>query len=343
MLYKPKSSRYWWVSFSVRGQRVRKSTGTDNREQAEELHDRLKVDLWRETKLGEARAPYWQEAVVSWSKEKAGKATLHDDLAHISFLNPFLKGKKLDQIDEKLVREIKAKRMEGCSNATVNRTLAVLRGILKTNGFDRIKWGRKAGIMLPEVSRIRWIDREEADRLVNALPHPINEMARFSLATGLRASNVFQLEWSQVDLERRVAWIHPDQAKSRKAISVPLSPDAILVLRRMTGEHDTYVFPYKGKLLKQVAKSIWKRALKKAEIDNFRWHDLRHTWASWHIQNGTPLGVLQALGGWADIKMVMRYAHLANSHLAQYADALSRPRLAGICHSDKKSGAGEGT
>ena len=62
-------------------------------------------------------------------------------------------------------------------------------------------------------------------------------------------------------------------------------------------------------------------------IENFRWHDLRHTWASWHVQQGTPLHVLQELGGWSDYEMVRRYAHLSVEHLAEYADNLSEIRL----------------
>jgi integrase len=59
----------------------------------------------------------------------------------------------------------------------------------------------------------------------------------------------------------------------------------------------------------------------------FRWHDLRHTWASWHVQAGTPIHVLQELGGWSDIRMVQKYAHLAPEHLAEYADLLSSPKV----------------
>jgi integrase len=55
----------------------------------------------------------------------------------------------------------------------------------------------------------------------------------------------------------------------------------------------------------------------------FRWHDLRHTWASWHVQNGTPLHILQKPGGWSEIRMVQRYAHLAPEHLAGYAGNIS--------------------
>lgn len=67
----------------------------------------------------------------------------------------------------------------------------------------------------------------------------------------------------------------------------------------------------------------WRKALKRAEISDFRGHDLRHTWASWHIQRGTPLHVLQELGGWSDASMVRKYAHLSASHLAAFADNLA--------------------
>jgi excisionase family DNA binding protein len=82
--------------------------------------------------------------------------------------------------------------------------------------------------MLPEPRRrIRWITREEADRLLAELPEHLRAMARFSLETGVRNSNVTGLQWSQVDLRRRCAWVHPDQAKGRKAIAVPRSTAAI--------------------------------------------------------------------------------------------------------------------
>ena len=87
------------------------------------------------------------------------------------------------------------------------------------------------------------------------------------------------------------------------------------------------VFTYQGKPVGSCNTKAWRAALKRAGIENFRWHDLRHTWASWHIQQGTPVHVLQELGGWSDIRMVQQYAHLAPEHLAQYAERLSAPRV----------------
>ena len=148
-------------------------------------------------------------------------------------------------------------------------------------------------------------------------------MATFSLASGLRAANVTGLCWSAVDLDRRLAWVHPDEAKARKAIPVPLNGEAISILQKQIGKHREVVFTFKGKRVEQVSTAAWYKALGRAGIDNFRWHDLRHTWASWHIQGGTPLNVLQELGGWASYSMVQRYAHLAADHLAPWAEQLA--------------------
>ena len=71
----------------------------------------------------------------------------------------------------------------------------------------------------------------------------------------------------------------------------------------------------------------WRQVLKRVGISDFRWHDLRHTWASWHVQAGTPLHVLQELGSWECVEMVRKYAHLASDHLVQYVDRMSGLRL----------------
>ena len=145
-----------------------------------------------------------------------------------------------------------------------------------------------------------------------------------SLLAGGVHTLVFRNDRSQVSLQRHCAWIHADQAKSKKAIPVPLNHDAVCVLREQIGKHDIRVFTYNGKPVTRANNHAWRKALRRANIENFRWHDLRHTWASWHVQQGTPLHVLQELGGWSDYEMVRRYAHLSIEHLAGYANKLSR-------------------
>jgi len=177
--------------------------------------------------------------------------------------------------------------------------------------------------MLKEPTRrIRFLTREEARRLLAELPEHMANMAAFTLATGLRRANVTGLQWTQVDLVRRLAWIHPDQAKARKAIAVPLNAEAVVLIRKQVGKHPTHVFCFNGKPVVQVSTKTWYRAMERAGITDFRWQDLRHTWASWHVQQGTPLHALQELGGWESAEMVRRYAHLTAEHLAPYADRL---------------------
>lgn len=76
----------------------------------------------------------------------------------------------------------------------------------------------------------------------------------------------------------------------------------------------------------------WKRALTRAGIENFRFHDLRHTWASWHVMNGTSLQELMELGGWKSYEMVLRYAHLAPEHLSHAAARIEQPLAVVVDH-----------
>jgi len=221
-------------------------------------------------------------------------------------------------------RITEAKLAEGVRNATVNRVLEVLRAILRkcVNEWEWLDRTPKIRMLKEPTRRIRFLSGEEAQRLLGALPPHLADMAAFTLATGLRRANITGLLWSQVDVVRRLAWIHPDQAKARRAIAVPLNAQALSLVTKQVGKHPTHVFSFRGKPLYQVSTKAWYQALERAGIHDFRWHDLRHTWASWHVQMGTPLFALQELGGWESTEMVRRYAHLSAAHLAPYADRL---------------------
>jgi len=94
--------------------------------------------------------------------------------------------------------------------------------------------------------------------------------------------------------------------------------------RAVYDPHPERVFTYEGKPIAWANTLGWRKALKRAGLADFRWHDLRHTWASWHVQNGTPLHVLQEMGAWETASMVRRYVHLAPAHLAPHAAVVDR-------------------
>jgi integrase len=313
-----KRGQTWWVDFaSPNGQRIRRSSGTSDKQQAKEFHDKLKSNLWRVHKLGEKPERTWQEAAVRWISQSDHKADKNKDIAKLKYLDTFLGNKLLSDIDRDLLTYISDTKKGEASASTANRYMALVRAILRA-ARDQWEWlDRVPSVpMFKEPrKRVRWITRAQAQTLVDELPEHLADLAIFTLATGLRQSNASFLRWDQVDLCRAFAWIHPDQSKSGRAISVPLNEDALIVLRRRLNSNPEYVFTYLDKPVARTSTKAWYASLKRAGIEDFRWHDLRHTWASWHVQNGTTLQELMELGGWASFEMVLRYAHFASSHL----------------------------
>lgn len=267
----------------------------------------------------------WLQAVERWKVEKFDKASYQSDLCIFRWLHPHLSHIPLVNIDRKVIDNLRQLKLEsGAANGTVNRMLALLRSVLR-RAFLEWEWLESAPrvrLLKEPTRRVRYLTLAQARSLLQELPSHLAGMAAFSLATGLRKSNVTDLQWSQIDLSRGLAWIHPDQSKNRRAIAVPLNEDAMKVLLVQRGQHPTHVFCYQGCTILKVSTAAWKKALSRAGIDDFRWHDLRHTWASWHVQNGTPLNVLQELGGWESVTMVRRYAHFSVGHLASFASNL---------------------
>jgi integrase len=247
-------------------------------------------------------------------KEQKHKATHDADKAKLRWLHKHLGGKWLDAINRALIDQIiEAKLAEGRSNATVNRHLALVRAILRecAHEWEWLDNAPSIRMLKEPTRRIRALTREQAAKLIDALPEHLADLTVFSLCTGLRSANAARITWSQIDLERRFAWVHPDQAKSRRASPVPLSDAAYAVITKQIGKHPERVFTYKGKPIDRGSTSAWYRALKRVGLEHFRYHDLRHVLASWHVQSGTPLFALQEMAGWETERMVRRYAHLS--------------------------------
>jgi integrase len=356
-IYRPSNSPIWYVDITPPGGgRLRQSSGTDDRKKAQEYHDRVKAQLWEQQRLGVKPRQTWQQAVVRFLREAETekKASLENDRHALRWLDPWLSGKHLDEIDKDLVSRIIEARQKPyvieyvtgqkrtCTPGadTVNRFLTTFRAILN-KARDEWEWVDrvpKVKAVKGSVARIRWITRAEADRLIAELPAHLAAMAEFSLQTGLRRANVTHLTWSQVDLVRKAAWVLGDDTKNGKALAVPLSERAVEVLKAQKAEQKTqpekssrWVFAKAGKPVHQTSTRAWRDALDRAGIEDFCWHDLRHTWASWHVQDGTPLHVLQELGGWSSIRMVQRYAHLSGEHLRAWVD---RPVLTLVVNND---------
>lgn len=320
----------WWIDIFHQGNRIRKSAGTQVKEEAQRFHDQVKHDLWIVKKTKSTPDKSWMDAVMRWLEESSHKRSISMDKVHLAWLDPYMRKKKLSDVDRDYVEMIAKKKEDtNVSPATVNRVLELIRAILNRAHRD---WGWLESTPIirmrkVENKRVRWLTQREADRLLQELPHHLQLMAAFSLATGLRESNVTQLKWSQIYLDKKHALVHADESKTKRAIPVPLNTQALSILESQKGKHSVYVFTYQGKAVTRCNNHAWRKALVRAGIDDFRWHDLRHTWASWHVQNGTPLHELQQLGGWSNYETVLRYAHLSSEHLRMAAERIYDTKL----------------
>lgn len=328
-LEKRPGSPFWQIVIWHKGERIRRSTGTDDKKDAQKLHDQLKAELWDTSHGGVERT--WLDACTAWLSAAERSAP---DRYNLRAFNAIYADRPLSQCTPESIVKV----LDDKSPGTFNRHRAIIVAILNMGGVKI-----KLPVRKVKKGRLRFLTHEEWQRLYIALPIHLKSIAAFALATGLRQYNVTHLCWADVDMARAVMWVHPDETKAGKPIGIPLSIEAINILEHQIGQHDKWVFPYKGRGRTKGGpvvkiKTAWQRAMEKAGLGHFeRWtdvdgkshkkwngdftfHGLRHTWASWHTMSGTPPGVLQKLGAWEDPRMVQNYAHLAPEYLAEYAN-----------------------
>lgn len=213
----------------------------------------------------------------------------------------------------------------GWGPTSTNHVMAVLRQV--TRAAERWEWipaAPKIELAKRPPNRVRWITRDEARRLVHHCPPLLGQMVRLSLATGLRKNTLRQLRWDWIDLDAETLHVPAKVMKARMPLTAPLSPSALAVLQERRGLHPALVFSNRADVpIYEPSRRPFREALRAAGIRAFTWHDLRHTWASWHVQGGTTLAELQQLGGWQSLEMVLRYAHLDTSTLRKAARAVS--------------------
>lgn len=327
-LYKRKNSSYFWCRFAVRGREIKRSTGTAIKDDAEEFETNLRTRYWREAKLGESFHTF-RDAGKRWLEE-TDKASSGKDKQRIEWLNYFIGDLPLREINADVLAAIRKRLSEKkikntdrvLSKTTINHYLQVVRGILR-KARDDWQWldaVPKVPMHTLKKKPPRWITRDQFHHLLKFLPEHTRDLVSFAVAIGQRKANITHLRWDRVDLKRKTAYIPGDETKGQEGIAIALNQDAIAILKRRKGTHADYCFTYKGHPVKDVATNAWREAVKAAGFPGLRYHDMRHTWASWQVQSETPLIVVKEMGAWKSFDMVLRYAHLSPGHLKQYAD-----------------------
>ena len=325
MLYK--RGNVYWIDLQVGQKRVRRSTGTIDRAKAKAFHKRIEDEAYNVEKLGAKAKRTFDEVALRWLQEKAHKRSIKTDAERMRFWIKECEGMTLDEITgpfiQDAVKDMKTVHDRPAAAATKNRYMQLIRSVLR----KAIRWGYidhpPVIDLLPENNRrTAYFTPEQARKLLAVLPPEQKAPVAFAFMTGLRKSNVYSLRWDQVDLPRGVAWLHADQVKTGRNLAVPLNTDAKALLAGLAETRpDGQSLVFNG--VKPILSRSWQRYLQVADLPaSLRFHDTRHSFASWHIMAGTDQKTLQELCGWASPKMLERYVHLSVDHLADASERL---------------------
>ena len=253
-------------------------------------------------------------------KREKLRSSKRDQLS-VKTLLSYFKRKQLTSIKPLDIENYITKRAaDGVANATINRELACL----KTMFNLAIKWqyAKKNPVtgvnMLEEPpGRTRFLTIEEAQKLIHCCADHINPIVITALNTGMRLGEILNLTWDRVYINHVIdPYIEVTMTKNNKKRFIHLHEEMIMLLKKLKEKNpdsQNVFLSVHGKQLKSVRKPFH-TALKKAGINDFRFHDLRHTFASHFIMNGGDLLTLKEILGHSSMKMAERYSHLAAAH-----------------------------
>lgn len=335
-LYKRPNSPYWWVLI---GRKTRKSTGTADREQAKEFERVLTERLWRIEKLGDRSAVSWDEAAKRWLTDSKRKKKR--DQEFLAWLKPQIGAYPVSAVaDSDVLEELRQNGLaEGWSHSTIDRLMGTVSAVLrKCEKWKYLERAPTVPMYRPGLDEPRYLTPEQAREVWRRLPYHLELAARFAALSLLRMRAMLKMTWDRVDLENQRAWIPRVHQKGNRTFGLALSSEAVRILKelRKLNPDGSYVFQWNGRPIDDCNTAAFQKAVREAGVEPFRWHDWRHTGASWAVQNGVTLQELMLLGDWKDYRSVLRYAHLAPSHAASAAEKVAR-----MSHTAKKKRSGK--
>jgi integrase len=210
-LYRQPKSPYWWIRVQVAGSKIRKSTSTTDRGEAEEFEHAERDRLWRLAKLGDRSATTFGEVAARWLIETTKKTKAKDRLLLEWFCGqPELKDAPLSEIDIDAIQALRQLLAdEGKAPATIDRYMALLRAILKrcADEWKLLPTAPKVPMHHAKPAEPRWLTRQQFKTLQDELPPHLSLAAQFAVLTGLRMRAMLGLTWDKIDLRKRRAWV----------------------------------------------------------------------------------------------------------------------------------------
>jgi integrase len=325
------------MSFAYQGKQIRRSTETPDRRLAEAILAKMRVKIieGRYFDLLEERERTFSEMMDRYMKERAVKkvpTSIDRDHGCLNHLLSHFGETTLAEVTPKMIAAYKVKRHEAkAAPATINKELALIKTAFNV-AIREWEWCRDNPVRRVSMekvnnARVRYLTDDEFGKVLQCCPEWLKPMVQTARYTGMRRENVCKLRWDQVDLFRKIIIL--EKTKNGDRLGIPLCErlvDLFKSLAKVRHIRSGYVFtrPDGLPLFGWTVSMAFGRACRKAEILDFHFHDLRHTFASTLVQKGVDLYRVQRLLGHRDGRMTQRYAHLAPENLREAIHVLDQ-------------------
>ena len=323
----PSGKKIYYIDFTKDGKRSSKKIGHAEIITVAQAREAAK-DFLAKVTLGEdagkkktcpTLGEYLEEHYFPWAL--ASRKTGYLTASRIRFCFGLLWDTQIEDISISEIEKWRIGHLKEHKAATINRELTALRAAincgLKRGLFDTHPLARLERLQERDSQpKIRYLSPGEKERLMDALEKCedfLRHMIIISLNTGIRRGALFSLQWADVDMDKRILTLRGEFSKNGKNNYVPLNNAALAAFKewgKTSKEELVFPSPKTGGRLTDCG-FLWKKLMKAAGIENFRWHDMRHDLASQLVMKGVDLNTVRELLGHSDMKMTLRYAHLA--------------------------------
>ena len=330
---RPKGSGIWWARYADETGRVHRER-VGSKGLASKVYQKRKNEIQERRFFPERirrRDVRFADMVDEFLRRAAHLRSHHEYVRAGRVLKNVFKGKTLREIAPGDIERYVAIRIRDVAPVTVNRQLAFLKRVFNVaiaDGKVDVNPVRAVKFFKENNRRVRYLTEGQEDTLRKEIGKTEWPKVLVALHTGFRRRNLFGLRWADVNFDAGI--ITARDSKSGEDYHVPLSDDVRAVLRALPSRlKSAWVFPNTigtGPFEAQNFRNrIFMPALERAGIEGFRWHDLRHTFASRLVMAGVDLATVQSLMGHKTIEMTMRYAHLSAGHRHDAVQRLNRP------------------
>ncbi|UVT16018.1 MAG: tyrosine-type recombinase/integrase [Nitrospira sp.] len=317
-----KRGKVWWMDFMYQGSRIRRSTGTADKRLADAILGKVKSQIIEGVffnKTPESDRTFddmMTRYVAERSVVKAPKSRLRDASA-LKHLLPVFGAQLLGQITPKMVAEYKVqRRLEGAAPATTNKELQLVRHAFNL-AMREWEWCRENPMHRVSLEQVRnevdrWLTADEEERLLAASSPWLQEIIRFALNTGMRQGEILNLQWQDVDFTRGTLIVMKSKNGTRRTIPLNSTMYELLAAKQAvarTSRGPVFKTPLGNTLQVRFLVREFCEARDRAGIPDFRFHDMRHTFATRLVQRGIDLYKVQRLLGHKTGTMTQRYAH----------------------------------